>query len=250
VTAAAYTPTPEATSLSEGARLVDTFIAPTKTFLDLRRSAAWWGPFLVSAIMGLLFVTVVDQKIGFRKAVENQIQLSSKAADRIEKMPPADRERAMQQQTTVTRFISYGYSGIILLWNALIAAILFATFKFGLSADLDFKRSYAIVMYASLPLVIKTVLAVIAVMAGVNTDSFTFQNPVATNPGYFINAAEHHVLYSLGTALDIFMIWTLVVTAIGFSTNSKVKRGSALAVVFGWYILFVLGSTALGAAFS
>ena len=154
----------------------------------------------------------------------------------------------MQQQTTVTKFISYGYPAMILVWNALIAGILFATFKFGLSADLSFKRSYATVMYAGLPLVIKTVLAVIAVIAGVNTDSFTFQNPVATNPGYFLNAAEN-VLYSLGTALDIFMIWTLIITAIGFSTGTKVKRGTALAVVFGWYILFVLGSTAIGAAF-
>jgi hypothetical protein len=248
--AATPLPTPEMKPLSEPERIADTFIAPSKTFNDLRCSAAWWGPFVVLTVMSLLFVVVVDQKITFRKAVENQIQLSPKAADRIEKMPPADRERTMQQQTTVTRFISYGYAVVILVWNALIAAVLFATFKLGLSADISFKRAYATVMYASLPLVIKTVLAIIAVMAGVNTDSFTFQNPVATNPGYFLNAAENHVLYSLGTALDIFMIWTLVITAIGFSTNTKVKRGTALGVVFGWYVLFVLVSTGIGAAFS
>jgi hypothetical protein len=248
--AATPLPTPEVKPLSEAQRIADTFIAPSKTFNDLRRSAAWWGPFLVLAVISWVFVAVVDQKITFRKAVENQIQLSPKAADRIDKMPPADRERAMQQQTTVTRFISYGYPAVILVWNALIAAILFATFKLGLSADINFKRAYATVMYGSLPLVIKTVLAVIAVMAGVNTDSFTFQNPVATNPGYFLNAAENHVLYSLGTALDIFVIWTLVVTAIGFSTNTKIKRGTSLGLVFGWYILFVAVSTAIGAAFS
>ena len=105
-------------------------------------------------------------------------------------------------------------------------------------------------MYASLPLVIKTLLAVIAVIAGVNTDSFTFQNPVATNPGYFLNPLENRIFYSVGTALDIFMIWTLVITAIGFATTDKIKRSTAMAVVFGWYIVFVLGSTALGAAFS
>ena len=248
--ASAASTNPESMPLSEGARLVDTFVAPGKTFLDLQRSAAWWGPFLILAIMSLLFVIVVEQKIGFRKVVENQIQLSPKASDRIEKMPPADRERTLQQQTNVTKFISYGYPAVILIWNALIAGILFTTFKLALSAQLSFKRAYATVMYASLPLLVKTLLAIIAVMAGVNSDSFTFQNPVATNPGYFLNAAENHVLYSLGTALDIFMIWTLVITAIGFSTATRVKRGSAFAVVFGWYIVFVLGSTAIGAAFS
>ena len=78
----------EAPVLPESARLIDTFVAPAKTFADLRRSAAWWGPFLVMAVLALLFVVVVDQKIGFRKVVENQIQLSPKAADRIEKLPP------------------------------------------------------------------------------------------------------------------------------------------------------------------
>ena len=242
--------TAEAVPLAEGARLADIFIAPSKTFADLRRSATWWGPFVVMTVVSLLFVSMVDSKIGFRKVAENQIQLSPKNADRIEKMPPADRDRALGQQTKVTQYISYGYFGIILIWNALIAGILFATFKFGFSADSNFKRSFAIVMYASLPLVIKTLLAVIAVIAGVNTDSFTFQNPVATNPGYFLNPLENRILYSVGTALDIFMIWTLVITAIGFATTDSIKRSTAMAVVFGWYIVFVLGSTALGAAFS
>jgi hypothetical protein len=43
------------------------------------------------------------------------------------------------------------------------------------------------------------------------------------------------------------MIWTLIITR--FSTGTKVTRGTALAVVFGWYILFVLGSTGIGVAF-
>jgi len=132
-------PTPEVRPLSEPERIVDTFIAPAKTFADLRRNAAWWGPFLLLAVMSWLFVVVVDQKVTLRKTVENQIQTSPKAADRIEKMSPADRERTMQRQTTVTRFISYGYPGVILIWNAMIAGILFATFKLGLSGGHKFQ---------------------------------------------------------------------------------------------------------------
>ena len=43
------------------------FIAPSRTFTDLRRNANWWAPFLITAIVSLLFVYVVDQKVGFRK---------------------------------------------------------------------------------------------------------------------------------------------------------------------------------------
>jgi hypothetical protein len=43
--------TPEAAPLSEGARSVNTFIAPSKTFTDLRRNASWWGPWLLISIV-------------------------------------------------------------------------------------------------------------------------------------------------------------------------------------------------------
>jgi hypothetical protein len=57
-------------------------------------------------------------------------------------------------------------------------------------------------------------------------------------------------MYSLATGLDIFMIWTLVLTAIGFTCVSKIKTGTAYAVVFGWWIVLTVAGAAVGAAFS
>jgi hypothetical protein len=250
MTTPAVSPSPEAAALSEPARIINTFIAPGKTFLDLRRSAAWCGPFLLLAIVSMAFVYVVDQKIGFAKVVDNQMQLSPKQAERLEQMPPADRERQLGIQTKWTRNFSYGYPAVILIWNALIAAILFATFKFAAGAVTKFKTAYAIVTYASLPFLIRAILAAISVAAGAAADSFTFQNPLASNPGYFLNPSNGHFLYSIMSALDIFMIWTLILTAIGFSVDGKVKRSTAMMIVFGWFAVFSLASAALSASFS
>src|SRR5215472_11675579 len=107
--ASAALPPQESTPLSEPARVVNTFIAPKKTFTDLRRSASWWLPFLISAIVSVAFVYVVDQKIGFRKVVENQIQTQPKQAERIERMPADQRERVMQQQVGFMKGFSYGF---------------------------------------------------------------------------------------------------------------------------------------------
>jgi hypothetical protein len=74
MTATTITPTPEPAPLSEFERIIDTFIAPSKTFTDLLRSAAWWAPFLLLAVVSCAFVYVVDQKIGFSKVVDNQLQ--------------------------------------------------------------------------------------------------------------------------------------------------------------------------------
>ena len=57
-------------------------------------------------------------------------------------------------------------------------------------------------------------------------------------------------MFRLASALDVIMIWTLVLTAIGFAAVSKLKRGTTFAVVFGWYIVFALAATALGALFT
>jgi hypothetical protein len=243
-------PPQESAPLSEPARVVNTFIAPKKTFTDLRRSASWWLPFLISAIVSVAFVYVVDQKIGFRKVVENQIQTQPKQAERIERMPADQRERVMQQQVGFMKGFSYGFFLFTLLWTLIVAVLLFATLKFGLSADLKFKTMFALVMFASLPAVVKALLSMVAVLAGVASDSFTFQNPVATNPGYFLDASASPVLRALLTPIDAFSIWMLVLTAIGITCISKVKTGTAFAVVFGWYAVMILFFTGIAAAFS
>lgn len=243
-------PTPEPVALSEGARLVNTFTAPSKTFSDLRRNASWWAPFLLISIVSVAFFYTIDQKIGFRKVSENQIQMSQKATQRMEQLPAEQRAAALQRQANGTKYFCYSYPVTILIWNLVVAALLFATFKFAAGADVKFKTSYAIVTYASLPLVIKTVLGILSVAAGASGDSFLLQNPVATNPGYFLNPADSPFLFSVLTAVDIFMIWTLILTAIGFSSVTKVKQSTAMAIVFGWYLVFVLGGAGFGAAFS
>lgn len=243
-------PVTEPAPLSQGARIVDTFIAPSKTFTDLRRSASWWAPFLLLSLITVVFFYVVGQKVGYRKVAENQIQASPKATRQMDQLPADQRIQAIARQATVMSYFLYGYPGIILLWNLIVAAVLFATFKFAAGAAVKFKTSLAIVMYASLPLLLKTILATVSVLAGTDPDSFNLQNPAATNPGYFLSPGNSPFLYSVATAIDIFFIWTLIVTAIGFTCVSKVKRTTAMAIVFGWYIVFTLGSAGFGALFA
>src|ERR1700733_13264712 len=65
--------------LSEGARIVDTFISPSKTFTDLRRNASWWGPWLLISIFSVLFIYTIGRQIGFDQISRNQIAPSSRA---------------------------------------------------------------------------------------------------------------------------------------------------------------------------
>ena len=106
------------------------------------------------------------------------------------------------------------------------------------------------IVYTRLPQLLATILAILSLVAGVSGDGFNLQNPVATNPGYFIGPDGSAVLRSLLTPMDIFNFWSLILTAIGISCISKVKRGTAFAVVFGWFALIVLVRVAITAATS
>ena len=58
-------------------------------------------------------------------------------------------------------------------------------------------------------------VAIVSLLTGANPESFNFQNPVATNPGHFLDPAASPVPYRLGSAADVINIWTLALTAIG-----------------------------------
>jgi hypothetical protein len=226
-------PAGEAAPLSEPARILNTFIAPRKTFTDVRRNASWWGPFLLIVVFSISFVYIGGEKVGFRKIMENQLRAQPKRQAQIENLPPDQREQQMEKGATISKYVSYGFWAIQLIILLIISGVLFATFKFAAGADIKFKQAFAIVMYAGLPGLLRVLLAILSLVTGASPDSFTFQNPVATNPGYFMNPADSPFLYSLASSCDIFLIWTLVLTAIGFTCVSKVKSGTAYAIVFG-----------------
>src|ERR1700680_185367 len=99
--------TPEAPWLSEGARILNTFIAPSKTFTDLRRNASWWKPWLLISICSLLFVYAMGRQIGFEQISKNQIAHSSRA-EQFEKLPPDQQAKQIQLSSNIVRYFGYG----------------------------------------------------------------------------------------------------------------------------------------------
>ena len=201
-------------------------------------------------IVSLLFCFVVDQKVGFRKVVDNQIQLQPKAAARLEQMPADKREKALAQQVSITKGIAYVVPLIGLIVYAIFAAVLLGTVKVVTSAEVTFGALFALIVYTRLPEVVKALLTLLSLLAGVSSDAFDIKNPVATNAAYFLDPAGSPVLRSLLSSLDVITIWSLILVSIGVACVAKVKRGTAFAIVFGWFAVVVLLQIGIAAAFS
>jgi len=248
MSSAATAPPLEQPPLSEVERVVDTFVAPRKTFTDIRRSASWWLPFVLMAISSFALVYVVDQKLGMEKVVENQMALSPKQAAKLDQLPPDQRASQMEGIVKLNRIIAYAYPVLALIFAVIIAAVLLATFNFGFGAELKFKQCLAVTLYSWLPGILKALIAILAVSIG-GAEGFTFQNPVASNLSALVDPSSHF-LYAVATSLDLFTIWTLVLAGIGYSCLTKVKLGTCMAVVFGWWAVVVLGGAGIGAVFA
>jgi hypothetical protein len=239
-------PAPETAPLSEGARIINTFIAPSKTFTDLGRNASWWGPWLLISIFALIFIYSMDRQIGFDQISRNEIAHSPRA-EQFDKLSPDDQAKQLRFSDALVRYLSYGIPATILIFLAITTVVLWATFNFGAGANVSFKTAYAIIFYASLPGIISSILGSISMFAGVSPEGFNVNNPVATNPAYFMDRMGNKFLYGMASGLDIIVIWSIVLMGIGFSCNSKVKRSTAITIVAAWYVLWKLAMSALAA---
>jgi hypothetical protein len=237
----------EPTGLTQVERVVDAYVAPTKTFVDIRRDASWWLPFLLSIVISLTFAYAVDRQIGFDQVAQANINRNVQAQQRMNAMPDAQRQQGMHVIATTIKIGSYAAPLIGLIFALIAAGILMMSFNFGLGAKASYKQYLAVWFYAGLPFLIKFLLAAIAIFAGVNTDQFDINNPVGTNVGWYLTSDVPLWLRTLFSSADIFTIWVVILLILGCSTVARVKRSSAALLVIGWWVLIILGFTVTAA---
>jgi hypothetical protein len=238
-------PDPGPAPLSEGARLIDTFIAPSKTFTDLRRSAMWWAPWIVISIFSVVFMFAVSKQVGFEQVSKSQVEHSSRAAD-FDKLPADQQTQRLQLSAKIVGIFGFGSPLLILLYCLVGTLALWLTFKLALGAETTFGQAYAITMYGWLPGIIGAILGTISLFAGANPEGFDINNPVGTNLAYYLDAeTTGKFLRGMASALDVLTIWTIVLIGIGYACTSKVKRSTAIIVVVVWYLVFKVASSAL-----
>jgi hypothetical protein len=235
--------------MSEPSRLVGVFFEPSKTFADIAARPSFWVPLVLSMVLGLVYMSIFTQRVGWERMIRHQQETSSRAAQ----LTPEQRE---QQAQVGAKFAPiFGYGAIIVgvpLTLVIWAAVTLGIVKGIMSVPINFKQVFAILCYAGLPGVLFMLLAV-AVMFLKNPDDFNLQNPLVFNPGAFMDpTTSSKFVYSIASALDLFRIWTLVLIGLGLKAagGRKITTGGAMAAVFVPWAIWTLCAAALAGIFS
>jgi hypothetical protein len=222
-------------------RVVDTFVAPSKTFNDILRSSSWWLPWLLGALVPLGFSVAIQQKVGWDKTYSNILRQSSQTQqDRIAQLPPDQQARQKAIAASFTKYVVWASPVLGLLFAAIAAGVLLMTLNFGLGGRATFGQIFAVWMYATLPWLISGILGIVVLFAGLDADAFNLKNPVGTNIGYYLPTDLPQWLIAFGTSLDILTIWVLVLLTIGCAIVARTKLASTAIAVVGWWVLITL----------
>lgn len=253
-----YAPAPQpgapiAPRLSEGARLIDTLVAPRKTFEDIRQNASWWVPWLVTSLLGVALGAIIVQRVDMVQFARQQMEKSKLAQRQMEQLTPGQQEQRIRVQATISKVTFYISPIFTLIGGLVIAAVLMAVFNFGFAAEVTFPQAMAIVFYSFLPRAILAVLLGVSMLASGDPNSIDIAgNPMPTNPGFFMDPGGNKFIYSLLSSLDVFALWTVVLLGLGFaavSSNRKLKASTTIVTMLVIYAVISLAGAAFKAAF-
>lgn len=242
---------PARPAMSHLARIFSVFFAPGKTFEDVKIKSSWWAPWAFAAIFSMAFGVLAVQKLDMTTLVQHQIEQSKMAQRQMESLSPEQRERGIAMRASITKVTFFVFPVFSLIGGIVIAAVLMALFNFGFAAEVSFDRAMAIVFYSFLPGVITAILMILTLLISSDPSSFNLQNPVATNPAFFMDPQGNSFLFSIASRLDIISIWILILMGLGFSTVSKRKLapGTAIITMFVVYGIYALAAAGLASAF-
>jgi hypothetical protein len=231
-----------AAGLTQWQRVTNAFTAPSKTFEDIKRgNKSWWLPLIILALSGYALFAVIDQKIGLQTVVDNQVRISPKAQERLAQAPPEQRESSNKISLAITKGVFFAGPVLGLVIVAVSSLVLLGTINFVFGGKAKYGSIFAVFYYAWLPGLVKILLGIVVIFAGMAPESFNVKNFAPTNLGAFLDPVDtNKALYALATSLDVVTIWTLVLLSIGIATVAGVKRGSGYIAVFGWWAVIVI----------
>src|SRR6185437_7541369 len=152
------------TSGNSISRIWNVLFSPKATFASIAQKPTWLAPILLSCIVAMAMMTVFGSRVGWQRAVERNIQNNPITARQMDQMSPEQRQQSINVQVKIFPYIFYA-SAVAgpFIFTLILAAIFLGLFKLGYGANIDIKRSMAIVAYGFVPRILYALLGILVI---------------------------------------------------------------------------------------
>lgn len=239
-------PTSEAQPpVSSIGRIIGVFTSPTKTFAGIAERPSWVAPLLLMVILSTGVGALMNSKMNWGEYIRHKAEENP----RFSQLSEEQKDQALVGQIKFWSGFSYAIGVVAIPISVLIfAGIYMGAFNLFRGAGVRYGSAFGITTHAFLPTAISSILALI-ILPLKSYGDVDPESIVATNLKAFLPESLPKTLLALGSSLELFWIWCLVLVAIGFSAANpkKVKPGASFGIVFGLWAVWVLAKVAWAA---
>lgn len=236
-------------------RLTGCIISPGETFADINRKPTWIVPVLIIVVVALASFALLQWKV---KPDWNQIirqQITARAQSSGQNLT----EEQIQQQVRIGSTFAKYTPVVIIVFTPIVYLALAGIFALALllmQAQTTFRKIFSVVTWsACVTSLMGAIVTVLALFLKQDVESIDLTKPESisvTNLGGLMPSDMSAPLKALGASFDVFTIWLLILLAIGFAAVSgkrSMTTGKSASVVFGLWVLWVIGKVGWAAAF-
>ena len=246
------TPMPEAQAqagIGPLGRIFGVLFSPGRTLADIAMRPSWLAPLLFLVVINVALNVVLVKKADWRSFAEEQIMNSPRG----QQIPADQKDLAIERGAKGNIYFCYvrGVLGVPFL--ALILALVYwgAYALFG-GARLTFGKSFAVIIFTMVPDAVKMLLGIPILLL---KDPSTIGNPynfIGSNPAAYMDPNSAKWLLALLTSADVFVIWAVILTALGFHymDPKKLPLSKSIGIAAGVYIFFTLLGVSIAWIFS
>ncbi len=237
---------PDQPSKSFMARLVGVFISPGETFDDIARKPDFILPLVVTVALSIAGTELFLAKIGLEPVMRWAFEHSSRTAN----MSPEQMQQMITRMGGIQTILAHIMAVLwIPLLTLVVALIGWVTLKSIFGVEMGYKTAFSVAAYAYLVNIIFLVMSAIMILFGDPEHAISNpQNLGPTSLGFFLSPVDTaKPLLALGSSLEIFTIWYMVLLGVGYSAASRgrVKFASIFLVFFGLWIVITLAKMGL-----
>lgn len=217
-------------------RLIGIITAPGATFASVVAHPKWLVMYLLTAVIMAVFAALPMTTEAGQQAVLDQ-QVSS-----MEAMGFEVSDEMYEQMRGRTAFAAYQTAGAVfifsIVWAAVLAAILWAIFNAAMGGDARYKQILAVLIHAG-------VISALGQLFTGPINYFRGSVSSATSLGALLPMLDDESFIGrLAGAIDIFIIWWIIVLAIGLAVLYRRKTQPIAISLFAVYAVIALGIAA------